>query len=389
MVDIGTATISATRTVSGTADPRVIVHAGRDAALAAVDATPSDAVCSAYQRADFLRAWVGQSPHEPVFVSLRPANSGPVLLPLERTQSGNLAYPGERHANGNFPVGRAEDLAALADLGESRIVSALRAAGLGADAIVLERQLAECGGVANPFVFSRSHVSPNPALSLPLEGGFDAVLKRHSSKRRRKRFRGQERRLAEMGGYRFVPLVDADDINRTLDRFSELKAKHFQQAGIHDVFADPHVRGFFKDLFAAGLNETPPSRELKTIEVGGVPIAIIGCTVHDGCLTVEFGTYASEYSEIGPGDMLFFMAIREAAERGLDIFSFGIGDEPYKRGWCEIEALQSDTVIALTLRGRAVASANVARSTLVRAIKSNKLVWTAVKQIRKRVAILR
>lgn len=389
MVDIGTGTISAARTVSDTADPRVAVHAGRDAALAAIDAIPSDAVCSAYQRADFLRAWVRRSPHEPVFLSLRPANAGPVLLPLERTHAGNLAYPGERHANGNFPVGRAEDLAALADLGEGRIVSSLRAAGLGADAIVLERQLAECDGVPNPFVFSRSGVSPNPALSLSLEGGFDAVLKRHSAKRRRKRFRGQERQLAEMGGYCFVPLVNEDAVTGTLDRFFDLKAKHFREAGIHDVFVDAHVRAFFKDLFSAGLQETPPSRELKTLEVGGVPIAIIGCTVHDGCLTVEFGTYASDYSEVGPGDMLFFLAIREAAERGLDVFSFGIGDEPYKRGWCEIETLQRDTVIALTLRGRAVASAKGARSHLVRAIKSNKPLWTAVKQVRKRIPILR
>ncbi|MFZ2100448.1 MAG: GNAT family N-acetyltransferase [Oricola sp.] len=390
MVDIQTQTfpISAAST-SNEPRIRIALHASRNAALAAIDALPADILCSGYQHPDFLRAWLRHSPYDPVFVTLLPEGGGPVLLPLERANGRALTYAGERHANANFPVGRPEDIAALVRAGETAVVSALRAARPGAHAILLERQLASYGGVANPFVFVDSGVSPNPALSLSLEGGFEEVLERHSGKRRRKRFRGQERQVEEVGGYRYVAAVEADAVPETLDRFFDWKSKHFEAAGIHDVFADEHVRRFYRDLFSEGVAREPHTRALKAIEVGGEPIAIIGCSTHDGRVTVEFGSYDSARSELSPGDMLFFLAIREAAEGGLDIFDFGIGDEPYKRGWCEIETSQRDTVIPLDTVGRLIGATKAARNGVVRSIKSNPVVWKAVKQLRKRVPLLR
>lgn len=390
MVDIQARTYPVSAESSqGAARLRIALHANRNAALAAIDALPADILCSGYQNPDFLRAWVRHSPHEPVFVTFVPERAGPVLMPLERVDGHLLAYAGERHANANFPVGRPEDIAALAATGEKAIVQALRAARPGGHAILLERQLAEYRGIANPFVFEHSVVSPNPALSLSLEGGFDDVLSRHSGKRRRKRFRSQERQFADKGGYRYFAAVDADAVPATLERFFDWKAKHFEAAGIHDVFADDHIRRFYFDLFAEGAHREPRGRELKMLEAGGQPVAIIGCTVHDGRLTVEFGSYDAAQAERSPGDMLFFLAIREATEDGLEFFDFGIGDEPYKRGWCEIETLQRDTIIPLDTVGRLVGAAKAARSSAVRSIKTNPVIWKSVKQLRKRVPILR
>lgn len=377
----------AKRRASGPA--QVSVHEGRDTALAIVDALPSDVLCSGYQSPAFLRAWLRHTPHTPVFITMAAEGAGRLLLPLERVSAGVLAYPGERHANGNFPVGRPEDIAALGSVGEAAIVAALRAARPDGHAIVLERQLTAIDGIANPFVFARSSVSPNPALSLSLEGGFEAVLARHSGKRKRKRFRGQERDFEDMGGYTYVPLVATDRIEATLDRCLELKAHHFREAGIHDVFAGDHVRAFFTDFFLEGARQDPPTCILKTIESKGMPVAISACTSHSGALTVEFSTYDPEYRDCSPGDMLFYLSIRETADGGFDIYDFGVGDEPFKRAWCEIETWQRDTVIPLTARGHAYAAAKVVRSTMVRELKRNKALWNTAKKLRKAVPILR
>ena len=330
---------------------------------------------SGYQHPVFLNSWIAHSPAEPLMLSIRAEGMGPVLLPLEPVGGGILAYPGGRHANGNFPIGVPRDILALATMSQPAIMRSLKTTGLDARAILLERQLPELNGISNPFVFAGSATSPNPALALALEGGFDAVLKRHSAKRRKKRFRNQERRLAEIGGYRYVDLVSRDDIAAVLDRFFELKAKRFRETGITDVFAGAQMQEFFRTLFETGCERDPRSHELKVLEIAGEAAAIIGCTVNDGRITVEFGTFDAHYSEFGPGDLLFFLAIREAAERGLRIFDFGIGDERYKRGWCELETLQKDTVIPLRISGQVFAARKRMRTALVRSVKTNQVLW--------------
>ncbi|MCI5073739.1 GNAT family N-acetyltransferase [Oricola sp.] len=367
----------------------VKVTTDRDSALAEIDGLPADVLCSGYQHPDFLRAWLRHTPHMPVFVTLRAAGCGPVLLPLELVKGHGLAYVGERHANGNFPVGRAADIQALALAGEQAILRALRPLKAHGDAIVLERQLPDYGGIANPFVFEHSRISPNPALSLSLEGGFEAVLSRHSGKRRRKRFRSQERELARLGGYRFVGAVPADEVPETLARCLDLKSRHFKAAGIHDVFADAHVKTFFAELFSQGTRREPPTHVLKSLEADGKVIAINACTIHDDRITVEFSSYDPEYRHLSPGDMLFHLSICDATESGIGIFDFGVGDEPFKRAWCEIETLHHDTVIPLTPRGRLIAAAMSIRCALVRAVKHNKRIWKAVKQLRRQIPILR
>lgn len=368
---------------------RIALHTSRNAALAAVDALPGDIICSGFQSPDFLRAWLHHSPYEPSFLTFMAEGAGPVLLPLELADRQLLSYAGEKHANANFPIGRAEDIAALAAAGEKAIVSALRNAKPKGNALLLERQLEDCRGIPNPFVFEQSAVSPNPSLALSLDGGFDAVLSRHSAKRKRKRFRQQEREFEAIGGYRYVSDIPAGDVPDLLKQFFALKAEHFREQGIHDVFADAYVQDFFIELFVEGTRSNPQSRVLKTLEAEGKTIAIVAASVHDGRMIAEFASYDTAYAHGSPGDLLFFLMIKEATENGLELFDFSVGDAFYKRGWCEIETWQRDTVIPLNAMGRMIATTAAVRGSVVRSIKANPQLWNAVKQVRKRVPILR
>lgn len=383
MVDV-TSHMAAPRRVSQAAPAGVSVDVVTDieAARAAAAAITPDMVFTGYQHPAFLSAWVGTAGCAPMFLKFAAVGHGPVLLPLERCDNGVAGYCGGRHANGNFPVGRREDIAALSDAGETAILTAIKAADIPASSLFLERQHATWQNVANPFVFASSVASPNIALSFAVEGDLDTVLKTHGGKSKRKKMRSYRRKLDAMGTVEFLHPVPTEQVPRFLDRFFALKAERFRQAGIANVFGDERTRTFLRDLFGDGaLDHT-----LHGLTLDGSIIAVIGCTSHGGRMTVEFGSFDAAHAATRPGELLFYSTIAHACETGADIFDFGIGDEPYKRSWCDIETVHMDTTIGLTLTGKARAFAQTNRSRAVRAIKSNERVWTAVKTARRALA---
>ncbi len=354
----------------------------RDAVNAAIDAIAPLAVHTTAQHPAFLKAWIAQTQARPAFIMVQAGDAGPVLLPLEVDAAHTARYCGGRHANGNFPVGRADDLIALHGLGLPPIASALANANLTASAIILERQHKTLRGIPNPFVDAQSVASPNIALSLALEGYIERLKGSRSGKQKLKKLRSYRRKLDAMGAVGFRHPVDKADTHQVLDRFFALKADHFRQAGIADVFGDTQTRAFFERLFADG----GKTFELHALTVDGEIAAMIGCSAHQGRMTVEFGSYDPRFASARPGELLFDGAIAHAGEAGFAIFDFGIGDEPYKRAWCDIETTHHDTTIALSAGGQVRAMAQRGRSRLVRAIKSNAHLWSVAKAARKRLA---
>jgi len=374
------------RTGAATAAPvpavSVEVIAGVAAARAAIDAITPDMIHTGYQHPAMLSAWVGTAGCEPMFLTFATDGHGPVLLPLELCGNGVAGYCGGRHANGNFPVGRRADIEALARAGEPAIKAALRAAECPAGSVILERQHAVWNCIANPFVFGTSVESPNIALSFAIDSDFDTLLTERGGKNKRKKIRSYRRKLDAIGTVAFHHPVPVADAPAALDRFFALKAERFRAAGISDVFGDARTQAFFRVLFT----EHGPQHELHALTLDDEIIAIAGTTTLDGRMTVEFGTFDVHHAPARPGEQLFFSMIAHACETGVKIFDFGIGDERYKRAWCDIETTHYDTTIGLTLPGKMRAAAQTGRSRLVRAIKSNERAWALAKRVRKALA---
>lgn len=344
----------------------------------AIDSIDKDTVYSGYQDPAFLRAWTRLAGCNPMFVTLSAPGHGPVLLPFEVCDNGVAGYCGGRHANGNFPVGRPGDVQALCEAGRGPVVAALKAARLPASAIVAERQHGCWQELENPLVFDDSAASPNIALSFAIDTDFETLWTTKISKSTRKKFRSYQRKLENQGTVTFHHPVPAAETARYLDAFFTMKAVRFRQAGITDVFSDERTQSFFRALFAGG-----GVHQLHALTLDDAIVAVIGCTVDKGRTTVEFGSFDNDYGDVRPGQLLFRSAIEYACEHGCRIFDFGIGDEPYKRRWCDIETTHYDTTIGLTLTGRMKAGTHQVRSRIVHTIKSNDRVWSAAKSLRK------
>ena len=91
----------------------------------------------------------------------------------------------------------------------------------------------------------------------------------------------------------------------------------------------------------------------------------------------------------GPGAAHLRELLQYALRRGCKRFDFTIGDEPYKRDWCETEQQLFDHSAAVTLRGQPAAALALTWRRAKRAIKHSAPLWNAVVRLRSTVALLR
>jgi CelD/BcsL family acetyltransferase involved in cellulose biosynthesis len=356
--------------------------------LSVYAALADDGIAAPPQTAAWIRSWIANVAPDAILATVHLAGRPVWSLALEVQKSGLArvaSFMGGRHANGNFA---AMDRA-LATISQAQILEvfdAIKRTRPDIDLLRLERLAPEIGGIRNPLLQFDHHPSPNIALAVDLDGGFDAVLERTSAKRKRKKHRSQTRKFEAVGGFRRITAATPDEVHRLLGAFLEMKEQRFAKMGIANVFGDPAVQSFFAKLFASSLGPQPGFM-LHGLEVGGKLRAVTGSSVCGNRLVCEFGAIVEdELAHASPGDFLFFENIREAADRGFALYDFSVGDEPYKRLWCDTEITQYDVLVPLTLKGRAFAGTLRAVTATKTVVKNNPALWSIVKRLRRGAA---
>ncbi|MGY6707898.1 MAG: GNAT family N-acetyltransferase [Rhizobiaceae bacterium] len=314
-------------------------------------------------------------------------NDKPILaLPLEVEKAGPLRvarFMGGSHANANFPACAMGCEGLTADALAQTITAALASTRPDIDAIALEQQMHSLGGMTNPLATLPHQTSPNIALAVSLENGFDGVLAKHNGKRRRKKHRYQCRKFEEAGGYRIITAQTPEETRRLFAAYVDMKAIWFRKNRLPDVFEDEHIRGFFKHLFAQSLRQERPPYFMEALEVGGILRAVSGSSRVNGRVVCEFGGIAEdELTQFSPGEFLTFESIQTACCEGNRIYDYGVGDEHYKRLWCDQEIHHFDVVIPLTVKGRLYSGIKSALTALKRRVKSSPGLTRMVRRLR-------
>lgn len=397
MVD-ATASFDGNRLAATEASPRALPRdqAGLSISVVSADGLAAyagfcrSALFAPAQSAAWILNWAAQVRPE-LLVATLSAEGRPVFaLALEIGRSGPFRiarFMGGRHANGNFVAGDPGWLAKADIPAIQSMLAAIAKARPDIDLVALERLLPDLDGVANPLASLPHFSSPNLSLAVDLAGGFDALLSRASGKRKRKKHRSQTRKFEAVGSHRRIEARTPDEVNRLLDAFFEMKEFRFRKMGIANVFGDDQVRAFFRALFTDALAEDKPSFVLHGLEVAGKLRAITGSSRSGKRLICEFGAIAEDdLGHTSPGDFLFFDNIQEACETGVDVYDFSVGDEPYKRLWCDIETQHFEVLIPLTLRGRALALALRQGARLKAFVKNSPTIWKMTKMLRRKAA---
>lgn len=346
-----------------------------------------DAVFAPAQSPDWVSGWLEATHPDAVVAMLAVQGQIVFALALEVCQEGPFRvarFLGGKHANGNFPASDRTWLATASAAEVQKIIAATRAARPDIDMVAFERLLSNFDGQPNPLLSLPSTPSPNIALAVELDGGFEAVLGRTPGKKKKsKRHRSQERKYDAVGGARRVVATTEAETDAMLDAFFAMKEQRFAAMGIADVFAPPEVRSFFRGLFASALRQEEPAFVLHGLEAAGKYRAVTGSSRTGSRLICEFGAIADDdLAYISPGEFLFFDNIEEACVQGFGIYDFSVGDEPYKRQWCNLEIRHADVLVPLTAKGRIYALGIKAISRLKAAIKGNHALWALVKRLR-------
>jgi CelD/BcsL family acetyltransferase involved in cellulose biosynthesis len=209
-----------------------------------------------------------------------------------------------------------------------------------------------------------------------LAGEWEAFYTAKRSSATRRRDRTKRTKLGEFGDVKLVnPAGDSETLH-TLDTLMAQKARLFARIGVGNLFAKPGYAEFFRALVT-----DPAARHLvhvSRLDVGATPAAVnLGLTYRD-CYYHLLASYDDgEVSRFGPGAAHLHDLLHQAIDRGFKIFDFTIGDERYKRDWCDTEMKLYDYVSALTWRGVLVAMPMLAGRRLKRWIKQTPVLWSA------------
>ena len=243
------------------------------------------------------------------------------------------------------------------------------------DVVNLTKMPATVGGQPNPMLSLGGTANPSGAYLTHLAGDWETFYAAKRSSTTRRRDRAKRKRLSEFGEIRFVNPQSAADILSTLDLLMTQKARSFSHMGVANLFARPGHAEFYRALASE-----PATRHLahvSRLDVGATAAAVnLGLTWRD-CYYHLLASYDDgELSRFGPGTVHLRDLLHLAIDRGFRTFDFTIGDERYKRDWCDTEIKLYDHISATTWRGALIARPRLAGQRLKRWIKRTPILWS-------------
>jgi CelD/BcsL family acetyltransferase involved in cellulose biosynthesis len=355
--------------------------------------------CTPFQTFDWLSAWqrhVGTvNGVTPVIVIARRGDNILLLLPLGIQRRGlarRLTFLGDVLCDYNAPL-LAPDFPALAPDGFlplwAHIHKFLQATSATRhDAIRFDKMPAKIGGQPNPMLALNVTLNPSGAYETALPADWEAFYASKRSSSTRRRDRTKLKRLGELGPVKFVNPDTSAELALTFDLLVQQKTKAFARMGVPNLFAPAGHAAFYRELATS-----PRYRSLvhlSRLDVGTTWAALnLGLTFRDCYFHILASYDDGETSRFGPGAAHLRELLRYAIERGLQRFDFTIGDEPYKRDWCDAEQQLFDYSTATSLRGLPTAALAFGWGRAKRAIKKSAPLWNAVVRLRAAAGSLR
>ncbi len=232
------------------------------------------------------------------------------------------------------------------------------------------------GAQPNPMLGLRVTINPSGAYLTHLAGDWETFYAAKRSSATRRRDRSKRKKLGEFGEVKLINPDSDSETLRTLDTLMEQKARSFARMGVGNLFGKPG----YAELYRA-LATDPATRHLvhvSRLDVGATAAAINLALTYRDCYYHLLASYDDgEVSRFGPGAAHLHDLLQQALDRGFHVFDFTIGDERYKRDWCDTELKLYDHIAAATWRGALVAMPMLAAQRLKRWIKQTPVLWNA------------
>jgi CelD/BcsL family acetyltransferase involved in cellulose biosynthesis len=254
------------------------------------------------------------------------------------------------------------------------------------DLVDLQKMPETVGGRRHPFRALPLRANPSRAYVATLGRDWETYYAEKRSSSTRKTERKQAKRLAEQGDIAFVQPADAAGRIATIDTLVSQKRRALARMGADDFFQRPGVIPFYRAVAA-----NPRLRDLVQIsrlDVGTEAAAASVALIDRGTLSLVLSSYHDgALSQFGPGRAHLHALMRAAIDRRLDAFDFTIGDEPYKRDWCDREVTLYDYLAAASLRAYPIVLAIRTFRAAKRRVKQSPALWHAFSRFRAKIGL--
>ncbi len=349
----------------------------------------AQADCTVFQSFDYLATWqrfigVRNGVRPAIVVGRDGAGAILFLLPLSVRAAGvarELAWLGSELCDYNTPLLSREFAERVDGRGFLPLWTAIAQSlqsrpHLRFDYVSLTKMPEMVGAQNNPLLALSVTINPSGAYLTHLAGDWETFYAAKRSSSTRRRDRTKRKKLGEFGEVRLINPANDSETLHSLDTLMAQKARSFARMGVRNLFAKPGYAEFYRAL--AGNAASKHLVHVSRLDVGTTPAAInLGLTFRDRYYHLLASYDDGEVSRFGPGAAHLHDLLQQAIERGYRVFDFTIGDERYKRDWCDTEIKLYDHIAAATWRGTLVAVPIVAMRRLKRGIKQTPVLWSA------------
>ncbi|MBX9470325.1 MAG: GNAT family N-acetyltransferase [Rhizobium sp.] len=351
----------------------------------------ADSWNSLHQSYDWCCAWVKTHGNPLVLVEGRLDGQMALLLPLEIERSFLLRRAqliGSPFTNFNSGLFSAAFRWAAADILPHDLgalfVEALRDH---VDLLSLTHVPLDWRGERHPLAALPHIRNQNASFQLPLAATMEESIAPLNAKSRRKKYRTQIRKLEAAGGYDHIRPTQPGEQRALLETFFQQKAARFAAVGLPNVFQPPETQAFFRMLIESDRGGSDVPLELHAIrlkgEHDGKIAAIAGLSRKGDHVICQFGSIDdSLVADASPGELLFWLVIERSALTGVTVFDFGIGDQDYKRRWCNIQTEHHDILLPIRPAGRLAAMTHRGMTRTKTLIKGNPHLYALIQRWR-------
>jgi CelD/BcsL family acetyltransferase involved in cellulose biosynthesis len=242
-----------------------------------------------------------------------------------------LTWMGQGYTNYNMGLFR-HDVAEVIDAASLRkLIADLSGRLPRVSALHLIDQPVLWNGRRNPFAELPNQPSINVSFEMDLQKDPQALFRSALSSDTRRRLERLERRLKETENVEFGWASTEEQRLTLLATFLQQKAAQFAKIGVADVFSDPSIQAFYRELY---LEKTGAAFESAYVRVGGEIVATSnGMKFQDRFYHLTLSMSLEADDNLSPGRLLSREHVARQCREETAVFDFGPGGGRHKSAW--------------------------------------------------------
>ncbi|MFN0192026.1 MAG: GNAT family N-acetyltransferase [Aestuariivirga sp.] len=220
------------------------------------------------------------------------------------------------------------------------------------DVVYLQKQPGSYGAVANPFVGEAALPHHVQSHATELGPSWDDYYRSKRSSKTRRRLKEKLNALSRLGTVEIGLCEDPDEARRLVARELEFKSVQLARRRNANPLSSTEAAAFLTDYFGT---HCAGRAWVAALRLDQDPIAIAyGFRNADVWVLYQIAIKEGPYAAHSPGLHLFMHLLKTCCSQGVRYFDLSLGDESYKRDWCEMATTLFTTMLPVSGRGRLV-----------------------------------